>query len=492
MKIPIGFLAGVFVFGISANFVAGQTTTPSIPAPPQPGSATQTDSPEFSNQQIIQTWGWIISHQREVDHIEISDAELSVFMKGVAEGFKGEKCPYSFSTIISDVRQLAKARRAKYIQTLFDKNRAKANAVFSELDKNPTVVKLPSGLRYQILTPGTGPCPTPKQTVNIHFLGHLLNGTEFTQKGPIDLVLWPNRFDSYLYEALQKMNKGARIRLYVSDPPTDYQLEMFGIPPGSMMIYEVELFDIKETPQDILDITLVPDAPAPPPPPPSGYSPDQIMEAWGWVTARRTTVPILEFTDDETAAVTKGLLDGVKGEPPPYDLQQIDPQIQNFVGARLNKAREDFKEKQTSENNAFFANLQKNPNVVQSPSSLRYEIVKPGSGPYPKPGDTVRIQFVAQLLSGKVFERTFEGDPRRVDLADPPNKWVLPGLNEGLQKIKLGGKIKLFIPPSLGYGDFGENGAPPYSTLIYDIELVQIGDLTAPPDTTPTTAPAQK
>jgi FKBP-type peptidyl-prolyl cis-trans isomerase len=51
---------------------------------------------------------------------------------------------------------------------------------------------------------------------------------------------------------------------------------------------------------------------------------------------------------------------------------------------------------------------------------------------------------------------------------------VIPGWTEGLQKINQGGKIRLYIPPQLAYGDAGQQGIPPGSTLIFDIELLDV------------------
>ena len=416
----------------------------------------------------------MIAHGGKVDHSEISAAEVPAFLKGVAEGFKGAPCPYYYAKIIPDVRILAKARREKYVSALIDKNQAEAKAFFAELDMDPNVVKLPDGLRYKIIRPGTGPCPIPKQTVKVHFLGHLLDGTEFTQSGPVDLVLWPNRFNSYLYEGLQKINKGGYIRLYVSSLPTETEVAMYNIEPGSMMIYEVELLDVKDTPPDVLAITVVPDAPEAPTPPPSGYSEQQIIETWGWSAVRRTSVPLLGFDAAELSPLTKGLMEGINGQPPPYDMEKIYPVVQQFVGDRREKAREAFKEKQLAAMSAFFAELKKNPNVIETPSGLCYEIVKPGSGRFAKPGDTLKIHYTGRLLSGKVFDRTDVGDTYNVKLRIPPGPWPMPGWYEGLQKINQGGEIELYIPPALAFGDEAYSGAPPYSTLIFDIEVAEI------------------
>jgi FKBP-type peptidyl-prolyl cis-trans isomerase len=63
---------------------------------------------------------------------------------------------------------------------------------------------------------------------------------------------------------------------------------------------------------------------------------------------------------------------------------------------------------------------------------------------------------------------------------------VIAGWTEGLQKISKGGKIKLFVPPSLGYGDDGRPGIPPGSVLVFDVELLDISS--TPPAEAPPAA----
>ena len=462
MKSSTKLLASLFALGICVNVIAQTTTT--------------SPAHQFSESQILQTWGWMLAHQRNVNDIEISDTELATFLKGVSEGYRGQPCPYFYFRIIPDVKKLAKTRRAKYVQAVTDQHRAEAQAFFAQLDQDPSVVKLPSGLRYKIIRPGSGPCAKPQQTVNVHFLGHLLDGQEFTQYGPVDTVLWNNRFNQYLYEAIQKLSKGGLMRVYVANPPTEMELAMYGIPPGSAMIYEVELLDIKETAPDELAMTLAPPAPLPPPDPPSGYSDQQIMETWGWFTVRRTVISKIGLDETQLAAITNGLVAGIHGQPPPYDLDQIGPEIDTFVEARLAKAQEAFKEKQLAARDAFFAELKKNPKIVQSPTGLFYQIINPGSGPSPKPGKSVKISYVGTLIDGKVFDHTEGGDTHTIALRNPRGAWPIAGWYEGLQKISKGGEIKLYIPPSLGYGDDAYNGAPPFSTLIFDITLVDVTD----------------
>jgi FKBP-type peptidyl-prolyl cis-trans isomerase len=94
--------------------------------------------------------------------------------------------------------------------------------------------------------------------------------------------------------------------------------------------------------------------------------------------------------------------------------------------------------------------------------------LKQGDGTFPKGGDTVLVNYAGRLIDGSVFDKTM-GDPLRVKVGS-----VITGWSEGVQKIGKGGKIRLYIPPALGYGEESVSGIPSGSALIYEIELVDI------------------
>jgi len=116
--------------------------------------------------------------------------------------------------------------------------------------------------------------------------------------------------------------------------------------------------------------------------------------------------------------------------------------------------------------------LKKDTNVVFLPSGLAYQILQPGNGPFPRPDQVAKVNYIGHLLDGKIFDRT---DPSLGPLDIDPNG-VMAGWREGIQKINRGGKIRLYIPPALGYGDTVTSGIPPWSTLIFEIELLDLAD----------------
>jgi FKBP-type peptidyl-prolyl cis-trans isomerase len=119
---------------------------------------------------------------------------------------------------------------------------------------------------------------------------------------------------------------------------------------------------------------------------------------------------------------------------------------------------------------AFFAKLKEDKAVVELPSGLRYAIVSPGLGAAPKPTDIVKVNYTGTLIDGTVFDSS-ERQGKPIEFALDK---VIPGWTEGLQKIGKGGKIKLFVPPDLGYGDDGRPGIPPGSVLVFDVELLDV------------------
>lgn len=111
------------------------------------------------------------------------------------------------------------------------------------------------------------------------------------------------------------------------------------------------------------------------------------------------------------------------------------------------------------------------PGVQQTASGLQYKILDPGNGKSPKATDTVLVNYRGTLLDGKEFDSSYK---RNEPIEFPLNR-VIPGWTEGVQLIKEGGKIQLFIPPNLAYGS---RGAPPVigpdETLIFEIELLKV------------------
>ena len=112
---------------------------------------------------------------------------------------------------------------------------------------------------------------------------------------------------------------------------------------------------------------------------------------------------------------------------------------------------------------------------VTTPSGLRIIDVKPGTGPVPKAGQTVTVNYTGWLFvdgkKGKKFDSSLDrGEPFSFTLGQGQ---VIKGWDEGLATMHVGGKRTLIIPPDLGYGASGAGAdIPPGATLIFDVDLL--------------------
>lgn len=210
----------------------------------------------------------------------------------------------------------------------------------------------------------------------------------------------------------------------------------------------------------------------------------QLMEAFGYIFVLQTRMAdqmqALEFTPAHKEAMLRGIGLALNGKDLPYDPQQIQGQLQEFMGQKQETFMTRLRMKNLADNVAFFTKLKENKNIIELPSGLRYEVLKPGTGPAPKLAQMVKIHYTGTLVNGQTFDSSIErGQP--IDLPMSPATTenpmgTIPGMVEGLQKIGVGGKAKFYIPPSLAYGDAGNQGIPPGAALIFEVEVVEAKD----------------
>ena len=113
--------------------------------------------------------------------------------------------------------------------------------------------------------------------------------------------------------------------------------------------------------------------------------------------------------------------------------------------------------------------------VIKTASGLQYQEEVVGTGATATSGHMVAVKYTGSLTNGKVFDSTDNhgGQPFTFNLGAGE---VIKGWDEGVAGMKVGGKRKLIIPASLGYGsqDVGNGLIPPNSTLIFEVELVAV------------------
>ena len=145
--------------------------------------------------------------------------------------------------------------------------------------------------------------------------------------------------------------------------------------------------------------------------------------------------------------------------------QEIEQTLQAFEG-RVKGAAQAKMEKDAKENadkgTAFADKFAKESGVKKTESGLLYKVEKEGSGDAPKDSDTVVVNYKGTLIDGTEFDNSYtRGEPLSFRLDG-----VIPGWTEGLKHV--------VIPPQLAYGKNGVPGIPANSTLVFDVELLDI------------------
>ena len=120
----------------------------------------------------------------------------------------------------------------------------------------------------------------------------------------------------------------------------------------------------------------------------------------------------------------------------------------------------------------FLADNAKKPGVKVLPSGLQYKVITEGNGEIPKASDEVEVIYEGRLIDGTVFDATSKHGGSKTDKFRAGS--LIKGWTEALTMMPVGSKWQLYIPYELAYGERQAGQIPPYSTLVFDLELVSI------------------
>jgi len=167
--------------------------------------------------------------------------------------------------------------------------------------------------------------------------------------------------------------------------------------------------------------------------------------------------------ETDFALIKQGFINGLLGDDSQFDSHSAGEYIQ----ATLNHIKYgDTKE----QGEKFLEENKLREGVIVTESGLQYEVLKMGKGQKPSATDRVKVHYHGTLTDGTVFDSSVErGEPIVFGLNQ-----VIQGWTEGVQLMPVGSKFKFFIPQELGYGDRAAGSIPPYSTLIFEVELLSI------------------
>jgi len=358
-----------------------------------------------------------------------------------------------------------------------------------------------SGLQYMIVEEGEGQAPEKGEVVQVHFIANLADGTEFdnsySQGQPMAFPLGQGMIIPGWDEGIGLLKKGDKAKLIIP-PELAFGSQGAGgvIPPDATLYFEVELVDIlpgsPEAPTEVADTDYESadsglrfyDFEAG-----SGETPEDgqlvTVHYTGWLedgtkfdssldrgqafTFALGQGQVIPGWDEGVATMQVGgkrqllippdLAYGEQGAggviPPNAELIFEVELIEIHPGAPKAPTEVDEKDYTTTE------------------SGLKYYDFVEGEGDTPQPGDVVSVHYTGWLEDGVKFDSSLDrGQPFQFPLGMGQ---VIPGWDEGVASMKIGGKRQLVIPADLGYGDQGAGAAiPPNSTLIFEVELLDV------------------
>jgi len=174
--------------------------------------------------------------------------------------------------------------------------------------------------------------------------------------------------------------------------------------------------------------------------------------------------------------IAKGIEDAMSGAKPLMPqkamngiMLELKRKVVDDERKNLGQNRREMELQYLEEGRQFMQKNAKKPGVKTTASGLQYKIINPGSGKAPGPRDEVMVNYRGNLISGREFDSSYKrGEPASFNLGG-----VIKGWTEGVQLIKEGGKIQLFVPSKLAYAG---RGPMAHRTLIFDVELLSVGD----------------
>lgn len=165
-------------------------------------------------------------------------------------------------------------------------------------------------------------------------------------------------------------------------------------------------------------------------------------------------------------ALTTGMKDVFLNKKLQLEEQEALPIVQHF----MQKAMEKKMNKVREENIAFLVNNSKLEGVKTTDSGLQYKVISSGKGKAPLATDKVTVHYTGKLIDGTVFDSSEGKEPVTFEA-----NGVIPGWTEALQLMHEGDKWILYLPYPIAYGERGAGEQiPPYSTLIFEVELIKV------------------
>ena len=178
-------------------------------------------------------------------------------------------------------------------------------------------------------------------------------------------------------------------------------------------------------------------------------------------------------SDIDETTMMQGLKDALAGRASELDADQVRAVTEHIRALRAhavseaNALRAEKLELEAEKSRLYLQANASQPGVKTTASGLQYIIENPGEGARPAADSVVEVTYRGSLTNGTEFDATEPGMTATFSL-----QYVIGGWSEGVPLIARGGKVRLFVPPKMGYGERGTPNIPPNAVLVFDVSLV--------------------
>lgn len=355
-----------------------------------------------------------------------------------------------------------------------------------------------SGLQYLEITAGTGEAPKKGNIITLNYIASLPDGTvladTYTQGSPVSTVWGEDRLLPGWEEGVGLMKVGEKAKIVI---PPDLAFGDQGsgsIPPGTQIVIEMELLAVKPAPSPTTvaatDFTKTE----------SGLQYYDIKVGEGNEAAKNFTVSTNYILWVKSESGHKYIAESEEGNPVKFIVGRGDTVFpgwdEGVTGMKVGGKRllivpaELGLGEQSNDlipaNSVLVLEIEltdaKEPRLAmkvdekdykKTDTGLKYYDITPGTGASPQAGQTVTVHYTGWLEDGTQFDSSVDrGEPFTFVLGQGD---VIPGWDEGVATMKVGGKRQLVVPANLAYGDSGAGSViPPGATLIFEVELLSI------------------
>ena len=195
------------------------------------------------------------------------------------------------------------------------------------------------------------------------------------------------------------------------------------------------------------------------------------MMAESWVRGLTSDV----YADDSTKSIDKdnlvaGFIAGVLGKDQKMTIEDAQEYVQAVMEAANEKRMQSQYGSNREEGEKFLAENKTKEGVQVTPSGLQYKVIKQGKGAIPTTSDKVKVHYKGTLIDGTEFDSSYKrNQPTEFGVTQ-----VIKGWTEALTMMPVGSKWELYIPQELAYGSRNQGQIKPFSTLIFEVELLDI------------------